>query len=85
MRIGPIKKHQWLDEHYQMEVAYYETKESLLRSEAGWEGSSSWGAYLKKVGVEKQIRTLSVVIWSRLVGMPRFLSSPENCDLHQDV
>ena len=49
MRIGPIKKDQWLDDHYQMEVAYYETRESLLRSEAGWEGSSSWGAYLKKV------------------------------------
>ena len=51
MRIGPIKKHQWLADHYQMEVAYYETKESLLRSEAGWEGSSSWGAYLKKVEI----------------------------------
>ena len=51
MRIGPIKKDQWLADHYQMEVAYYETKESLLRSEAGWEGSSSWGAYLKKVEI----------------------------------
>ena len=68
-----------------MEVAYYETKESLLKSEAGWEGSSSWGAYLKKGGVEKQIRTLSAAKWSRLVGMPRFLSFSENCDLRQDV
>ena len=29
MRIGPIKKDQWLEDHYQMEVAYYKTKESL--------------------------------------------------------
>ena len=48
MRIGPIKRDQWRDDHCQMEVAYYETRESLLRSEEGSEGSSSWGAYLKK-------------------------------------
>ncbi len=51
MRIGPIKKDQWLEDHYQMEVAYYETRESLLRSEEGWEGSNSWGAYLEKVEI----------------------------------
>ena len=85
MGIGPVVKHQWLTEHYQMEAADFETPESLLRPETGWGGSSSWGAYLKKVGVEKQIRTLIAAIWSRLVGMPRFLFSLENCDLHQDV
>ena len=60
----------------------------IMESESGkqgWDESSSWVAYLKKLGVEKQIRILSAAIWSRLVGMPRFLSSPENCDLHQDV
>ena len=49
------------------------------------QGRGLIGNSIVPVGVEKQIRTLSAVIWSRLVGMPRFLSSPENYDLHQDV